>query len=395
MLQAKSGDGTFITLAALPKEEIERHRKKQPFYCPLCREKVIVKAGPKTIPHFAHRSAVHCPSAEGGEGAYHEKGKLLLYLWLKHQRLNAELEVYIPEIRQRPDILLMINEKKIAIEFQCAKVQTGQIKQRNEGYQRLGITPIWILGASRFKRQSASHFRLDTFTRQFMHQFSLETPRTLFYFCPHTHQFAIIQDIYFTRMGQALGTCSFRKLKQLRFPDIFLRDTISDWELYQLWGAEKRKFRLQRHTGMYGDSRTWNQWLYLKRTHPEQLPSIIHLPVPAQYRMKTPPWNWQSRFILDMLAPLPLNGQFTLNKGQSILRGHVYPEADFPLISHHGYPLYQYLQLLERLWIVKQQSANIFIKTAEVTFHKNIETALVGDQSIIRQLQQSSALNKL
>src|SRR5699024_9004915 len=141
----------------------------------------------------------------------------------------------IPQIRQRPDILLQINQKKVAIEFQCAKVQAEQIKQRKEGYKELGIIPIWILGAKRFKRQWSSYFKIDRFTKQFIHQFNPETPRTLFYFCPDTFQFAIIQDLYFTHMGQALGKCKFFKLKQLRFPDIFLRDSFSDWELYRLW----------------------------------------------------------------------------------------------------------------------------------------------------------------
>src|SRR5690625_1270712 len=97
MLQAKSHQGVIVTLATLTKAEIERQKAEQQFYCPVCNRQVIIKAGSRMIPHFAHKSTLHCPSSEGGEGAYHEKGKLLLYQWLKSQHLQVELEAHLPE----------------------------------------------------------------------------------------------------------------------------------------------------------------------------------------------------------------------------------------------------------------------------------------------------------
>src|SRR5690625_173214 len=172
MLQAKSHHGGLVTLATLTKAEIERQKTEQQYYCPACNGQVIIKAGSRMIPHFAHKSTFHCPSSEGGEGPYHEKGKLLLYQWLESQQFQVELEAYIPEINQRPDLLVTINRKQIAIEFQCARISITQIKRRNEGYEALHITPLWIVGANHFKRQTKNHLKINQFTRQFIHQFS-------------------------------------------------------------------------------------------------------------------------------------------------------------------------------------------------------------------------------
>ena len=389
MLQAKSHHGGLVTLATLTKAEIERQKAEQQFYCPVCNGQVIIKAGSRMIPHFAHKSTLHCPSSEGGEGPYHEKGKLLLYQWLKSQHLQVELEAHLPEINQRPDLLLTINGKKIAIEFQCARIPIGQIKQRNKGYQALQITPLWILGANRFKRQTKNHFKTDQFTLQFVHQFSSASPRTLFYFCPDTKQFTIIQDMYFPKMGQALGRFYFAALPRLRFTDLFCQHTFSQFHLFELWDKEKKNFRLKQRTHLYGKELAWHQWLYIKRTHVEYLPSLIYLPIAAQYRMKSPLWNWQSRLVIDLLHPLPLGGQFSIESCKHLLRQHVHQVNDFPLIQSNESPIKQYLHLLEKLQVIKQLSPHHYTKTKSITFHKNIESALQDDEIIINQLRQS------
>src|SRR5690625_1294909 len=152
VLQAKNKQGDLVTLAMLPRKQIKLLRKKERFFCPECGEAVIVRAGTKIIPHFAHRSNVNCTNYARGEGVYHEQGKLLLYKWLLSQHISTELEPYLPDIRQRPDLFIRINQRKIAIEYQCARMPLEVIRKRNEGYQKANITPIWILGANQFKR---------------------------------------------------------------------------------------------------------------------------------------------------------------------------------------------------------------------------------------------------
>lgn len=387
MLQAKSNKGRLITLASLTKVEIEQLRLRQKdFFCPTCNNQVIIKAGSKMIPHFAHRSRIDCPSHETGEGEYHERGKLLLYQWLKSQQLNIKLEAHIPEINQRPDLLLEVNGKRIAFEYQCARIPIEQIKQRNEGYQKAGITPIWIIGAIRLKRQTKNHLKIDQFTLHLAHQFSSNYPLLLFYFCPHTLQFITVQDLYFTKIGQAIGKMNVSALNQINLQAMFSKHQFAKSEVYLLWKKEKQQFRLKQRNRLYGKELAWHQWLYLKGLYLEHLPSIIHLPIASQYRMNTPTWNWQGRLCVDLLHPIPIGSEFSIKSCEQLLRKHIQLPETFPLISPIANPVEQYLQHLVHLDIIKQLSPNHYQKKNAIHFHENIEKALVGDETVMNQL---------
>src|SRR5699024_12473256 len=52
------------TLAMLSQDKIKHIRYRTNFYCPTCEEKVIVRAGPHMIPHFAHYSKSKCSRSE-------------------------------------------------------------------------------------------------------------------------------------------------------------------------------------------------------------------------------------------------------------------------------------------------------------------------------------------
>src|SRR5699024_10076197 len=95
---------------------------KEKVYCPVCHGEVIIRAGPVITPHFAHQAKQDCPANRGGEGPVHEKGKLLLYQWLKKHNVDVRLEHYLPNIQQQPDLFLQLNKQRIAIEYQCSKI---------------------------------------------------------------------------------------------------------------------------------------------------------------------------------------------------------------------------------------------------------------------------------
>src|SRR5690625_1434985 len=394
MLQAQSNRGELITLASLTEAEINSYRIDYQFYCPACKELVMIKAGQKVIPHFAHYPKSKCAEARGGEGPYHERGKLLLYQWLKSQHLQVELEPYLRHIKQQPDLLLTINDKRIAIEYQCARIPIEDIQKRNKGYEQAGIIPIWILGAKQFKRQGKFHLKIDQFTKQFIHQFSPSSSQKLLYLCPETLQLTIFHDIYMTRTGQAVGRFYFTKLYEIKITDLFRENRFLETDLYQLWKNEIRKFRLGSGKRLYGKDLAWRQWLYLQQIHLEHLPSMIHLPVSAQHLMKTPPWDWQSRLYIGIIDPLPIGSQFTLKHSKTILRNHFYRQSHFPLIKSTEDPIQQYFHLLEQLEIIKKQSSDHFTKLRAVSFHKHLEDALLSDDLIMKELILKSR-NKL
>ncbi|MGY0692695.1 competence protein CoiA [Virgibacillus sp. FSP13] len=392
MLQAKTKDGKFITLASLSKEEIAFHKAHKQFFCPVCDDSVIIKAGMKMIPHFAHRQKVNCTSLESGESGYHEKGKFLLYQWFKHQQLDVKLEEFLPDIRQRPDLLVTINRKTIAIEFQCARIDADIIQKRTTGYRRAGITPIWIVGANHFKRQNAYSIKVDQFLSHLMHQFTPDTSLSLFFFCPNTMQFTFFQDIHVTTTQQAVGKLSFHSLQNIVFTDLFHQYLLPKQQLYTIWKKEKRRFRLRPRNRLYGRELAWQQWLYLKQTHVEHLPSVIYLPVVAQFQMRVPLWDWQSRLCLDLLKPLPIGGHISLQSCYHFLRSQTIPLSNFPLIKTDNNPIRHYLFLLAQLNILKQKSSQHFIKQTNFQFHQTLETALEEDNHIVNELKTNNSI---
>lgn len=393
MLQARLENGRLITLSTFTRNEINHFRSHVTFYCPTCEEEVIIRAGPYTIPHFAHQQKTICPSAEGGEGTYHEKGKLLLYEWLQRQTKRVSLEHYISVIRQRPDIYLPLKNKQIAIEYQCARIPLDDLKQRSRGYLHSDIHPIWILGANQFKRKGQRHLKIDPFTLRFIHQFNPQGSTQLYYFCPNTLQFMIASDLYLTNRRTALAKFRFLKMDATRFNDLFDNTFFTPLELNQSWTKVKRNFRIGDGKKPRGKELAWRQWLYLKKLSIENLPSAVYLPVSQSFLMTSSLWDWQSRLCLDLIEPLKLGQSFNVSRCFQLLRSHLQSETNFPLITRGSHPIIAYLALLCRLNIIERVSNTQYKKTTSFHFHKNIEKAIMGDTQIMNKLN-SHKLNK-
>lgn len=387
MLQARLQDGKVLTPAVIRKEELrELKARKVIFYCPVCGEKVILRAGEKVIPHFAHTAQANCPSTSGGEGPYHEQGKLLLYQWLTKQEIKVELELYIPEIKQRPDFLIHLNGKRIALEYQCSKIPNQQIIDRTSGYKQIGIQVIWILGEKLLKRKSKHRIKIDSFAQTLIHQFSTSYPQSLFYFCPQKLKFIKIQDLSFLGNNSVAGNFTILPLKNRTIVDLFSSANLSNSSLISTWRQEKQRFRLRPRSKLYGAELQWHQWLYLKGIHFQQLPAFIHLPVKGAHLMKSASWNWQSRLVFDLIDSIKLGYEFSFTQCVRLLRNDINSEKNFPLIQSNHHPIMEYLQLLVQLGILEQTSMHTFKKMKSIHKHQQIDYALEDDEQIIKNL---------
>lgn len=139
MLVAQSRHGLILALNANALVD-------QTYWCPSCHEPVILRHGAHRVAHFAHRRGSHCRLSEG-ETQEHLLGKMQLYQWAARRGYQPQLEVYLPTIAQRPDLLLRINGRLVALEFQCSPLSLKRLQERNAGYHQLGIQPWWLLGA--------------------------------------------------------------------------------------------------------------------------------------------------------------------------------------------------------------------------------------------------------
>ena len=145
MLMARNGQGQLISSLEMT--------DSGDMICPGCHQRVYFKNGRQKIPHFAHGAHADCDTFSEGETKEHLQGKELLARFLAKD--EGVLEAYLPQLRQRPDILW----NKRALEFQCSPLPFQRFQERTTNYQRHGYHPWWILGRHFYPKRKFSHFQ--------------------------------------------------------------------------------------------------------------------------------------------------------------------------------------------------------------------------------------------
>lgn len=383
MLRAINKKGEEIIPSLLPSVELTSLRK-QTFYCPECKEKVIFRAGPKVIPHFAHYSTSTCPQSASGESHYHKRAKMLLYKWLHGQGLNVSLEKHIREINQRPDLYVKMHKRVLAIEFQRANITFQELQQRNGGYHRIGITPIWLLGYNQFKQLSPYTYRVSQdYLESFMPFQHFREPRLL-YFCPNRQNFNILNDFYFIHPNKTIAHAEQIPLHRANLHHLFLNRHLSTETLYSLWYKQKKGFRLGNQK-VYGKELVFRRWLYNNRLHVEQLPSIIHLPISFQHKIIVPIWHWQSKLVLNILVPLEVGATITIER----MVEEIISSVQHRNVLWANAIVREYLNLLEKISVVKRLGKNRWRKTRKIVFHRYIEQSLRADKLLMDYLKKN------
>lgn len=131
---------------------LKKWSKKKILLCPACGKPYEYCHGEVKTPYFRHMDKAECEDKYSeSETEEHINGKRDLYEWIKKQDgiTNAVLEGWIPETKQRPDIMFNYNNKKYVIEYQCSPIATEYI-ERHELYKAVGITDIWICGTEKY-----------------------------------------------------------------------------------------------------------------------------------------------------------------------------------------------------------------------------------------------------
>ena len=151
MITCQVGKKKIDTFSYEPKQ-LREWSNKGLLKCPVCGSKMIYNHGEFKIPHFKHEKNCDCPDIYSeGVTEEHIKGIELLHNWLQKQEgiTNIELEKWIPETKQRPDIYFEYENKPYVIEFQCSPIST-KFLERRELYRLNEINDIWILGCDKY-----------------------------------------------------------------------------------------------------------------------------------------------------------------------------------------------------------------------------------------------------
>ncbi|MCS4486622.1 competence protein CoiA [Staphylococcus americanisciuri] len=121
-------------------------QKDMCYFCPVCEEQMVLKQGRKNIAHFAHSHQCHHQGT--GETALHCKLKAHIYHVLSRKYHHVQLEPYLSEIQQIPDIVV----NNTALEIQLSVIPVEQMRQRTECLVRAGYHVIWLTMLPRYRQ---------------------------------------------------------------------------------------------------------------------------------------------------------------------------------------------------------------------------------------------------
>jgi hypothetical protein len=119
--------------------------------CPACGGVYEYCHGLVVNPYFRHKEKEDCDRFPEPETEEHNLGKRKLYEWICKQDgvTDVVLEGWLPETRQRPDIMFKYNGEQHVIEYQCTPIATEYLERHNL-YQSGGIKDWWILGIENY-----------------------------------------------------------------------------------------------------------------------------------------------------------------------------------------------------------------------------------------------------
>ncbi|MFJ7184966.1 competence protein CoiA [Lysinibacillus xylanilyticus] len=222
------------------REALQRYRRQMKFYCPQCQHPVQLKIGKYNIPHFAHIANNSCVQlfAEG-ESKLHLQGKVQLFEWLRKLGHTVKLEPYLQKLSQRPDMLLIKEQKQIAIEFQCSTITHEKWLLRTSGYENNSIQPLWLFQTP--QRQSIQGIRKISIS-PIMQKMIIATARGLAYLV--TYDANTSSFIYWTNLLRVHGHTFIGKVQELtihkqHFP-FYEPKSISKEEFHLYWQLYKK-----------------------------------------------------------------------------------------------------------------------------------------------------------
>ena len=299
------------------RQKLQDIRKHQRFFCPSCQAPLLLKIGEINIPHFAHRTLSDCDHYSEPESSLHLQGKLLLHQFFQHRNFKVDLENYLPEIRQRADLLV---DGQHAIEFQCSTISSEQLQQRSQGYHQLNIQDIWIKGLKEPCNEGIGLLRLKA------HEIAMQQKRGslsfILLFYPQTNRFYYHSNLLFFSSNRWVGkTKSIPAARQV-FPfatpkPLSRTEFKTVMEIFK--GEKKRYIRNQ----LYAENRIRNIYCrlcYELRMDMANLPGLIGIPFLGAQYFKEPVVLWQLQTVAALKKKIPLrdliySGKLTLSTG--------------------------------------------------------------------------------
>ncbi|MGE7622549.1 competence protein CoiA [Viridibacillus sp. NPDC096237] len=292
----------FILSTTHTRENLKHLRQTLKFFCPQCKGELQLRVGDIVIPHFAHKKDANCLQLfSDGESKDHLEGKQQLYHFFETKGLSVQLEPFIKDLSQRPDLLVTTQNEQYAIEFQCSNIPIEMVQARTKGYMNAKIVPIWLLKTPNFKQQKSTSIQLiqlSPFRQQFITRHS-QHGTTLLTYNPTTAMFMYYSHLLFIQGYSFIAKVQQLPIAHQHFPFLQLKEpTKEEFGLYwQVHLHIRNRFLRQRfYLSRKGVQDLLLKGCYSARMGLEQLPLFIGLPVRNAQYIDVYILEWQASF---------------------------------------------------------------------------------------------------
>ncbi|ARD49112.1 competence protein CoiA [Sporosarcina sp. P33] len=311
MLTAHTASGKQVVLTRqMSPASLRDWRKNETFHCPQCKEQVLLKVGEIVIPHFSHQQQTNCrDSFSEGESPTHLLGKTQLYELFTAHQLPTVLEPFLPDIKQRPDLLVTWQTQQVPIEFQCSTIPISHVNERNAGYRMLAMLPIWILVTPRAIQSSSASVlthRFSRFQQHFIRHIDSVASEQLSIFLtynPEKQQFHYLSHFIHLRGTQFAVCHSVMRMKHQTVP-FAVPAAPSSAEIQELarhyLTARRKYLRSVIGYNQRGIHHRFLRACYEMRIQPIQLPAWIGVPTFGQEAFTESDSEWQLLLIAAM-----------------------------------------------------------------------------------------------
>lgn len=344
--------------------------------CPGCLQPVFLKRGPKVTAHFSHYSNTACNTFSEGETEEHLQGKKQLFEWFQLSGQKIELEAYLPELKQRPDLLWRTAKgEKIAIEFQCSHLSFKRMKERTEGYLKNSYQVIWIVGKSYHISK-----RFASFQKQFVTkiqdgpicymQYNVNKKELEILYHIHTHE----RRIRYVKATLTTSNQAFTSMKSFVYP---LNKKPLTFSKINYLNTHKQLLQLSYyHTAK---ARRFFKVIYMDKEDVLSLPVELYWNVSYEWMVDMYSFEWKYLF-LKWIESFPLNRIITLRMlkkwvDQNEKRGRLLFHS-FPMLERKEKtrPFIEFLNLLTKSGVVQNN------KTEKWTVKKKAKRYTSADE---------------
>ncbi|MBB5174845.1 competence protein CoiA [Texcoconibacillus texcoconensis] len=386
-------NGKSVSLSvAITREQWQRIRHEQSFYCPICKEKVLLKLGLEKKWHFAHRTDSQCVNGSPLESKEHQNAKQLLYEWLSRYHNYVEQEAQVPSLPLRPDVFFQRFNQYYSFEIQRSAIDPIDFYSRHVTYLNNDIQPLWLGCKSQLRRKSECEFHFSSLDWLLLQTSLTSFPQQAIGYIDVQNK-AIIQLSYPIPLApnNIYAQPKVLHLNEHPFQEkLFLPSDDYHWnKICDHWKKQRHKWRTQTYRQLSRAESYMNEVYRSFLMNLNYFPSLCCFPIPSSIVIRTPPPLWQSWIVFKFLSKYRLHQVFTLDilieqflhcvkRNIFDIRPSLFETPHESLIR----PFNDYLYCLEHVGFLEQVRPGQYVRRKKISICSDLEELVKEDEKV-------------